>query len=128
VPDEAAEWLAASDRTELDRVFLAAPSSTDVRLRQAVERSRGFVYAVSTMGITGARSDVDSAARSLVGRLRTAGATSTCVGLGISTPEQVAEVLDYADGAIVGSLLVNALAEGGVPAVARAAAHLATGK
>jgi tryptophan synthase alpha chain len=128
IPDEAHDWLATSDRTDLDRVFLAAPSSTDARLSQAVELSRGFVYAVSTMGITGARSDVDSAARSLVARLRTAGATSTCVGLGISTPEQVHEVLGYADGAIVGSLLVKALADGGVDAVARAAAHLATGK
>ncbi len=127
IPDEAGDWLAASDRTGLDRVFLAAPSSTDARLEQAVERSRGFVYAVSTMGITGARGDVDSAARGLVARLRTAGATSTCVGLGISTADQVREVLGYADGAIVGSLLVSALADGGVGAVARAAADLATG-
>lgn len=127
VPDEAGSWLAASDRTDLDRVFLAAPSSTDARLRQAVEKSRGFVYAVSTMGITGARSDVDSAARGLVARLRDAGATSTCVGLGISTAAQVTEVLGYADGAIVGSALVTALAEGGVAAVARTAAALAAG-
>jgi tryptophan synthase alpha chain len=128
IPDEAAAWLSASDRTGLDRVFLAAPSSTNARLKRTVELSRGFVYAVSTMGITGARADVDSAARSLVSRLRTAGATSTCVGLGISTPEQVREVLEYADGAIVGSLLVKALADGGVGAVGRAAAKLATGK
>ena len=128
VPDEAADWLAASERTGLDRVFLAAPSSSDVRLAQAVEKSRGFVYAVSTMGITGARADLDVAARSLVGRLRDVGATSTCVGVGISTPEQVREILEYADGAIVGSLLVKALAEGGVEAVAQAAARLATGK
>lgn len=127
VPDEAATWLAASDRTGLDRVFLAAPSSTDARLRQAVEKSRGFVYAVSTMGITGARGDVDAAARGLVARLRDAGATSTCVGVGISSAAQVTEVLGYADGAIVGSALVTALAEGGVPAVARTAAALAAG-
>ena len=56
-PDSAADWIATSDRTGLDRVFLAAPSSTDERLRQTVEASRGFVYAVSTMGITGARAD-----------------------------------------------------------------------
>jgi tryptophan synthase alpha chain len=128
IPDEAASWLATSERTGLDRVFLAAPSSTDARLRQAVELSRGFVYAVSTMGITGARSDVDSAARGLIGRLRAVGATSACVGLGISTPDQVREVLSYADGAIVGSLLVTALADGGVDAVAKVAALLATGK
>jgi tryptophan synthase alpha chain len=127
IPDEASEWLAASNRTGLDRVFLAAPSSTDARLRQAVETSRGFVYAVSTMGITGARSDVDAAARGLVARLRTAGATSACVGVGISTGAQVREVLDYADGAIVGSALVKSLADGGVDAVARTAADLAAG-
>jgi tryptophan synthase alpha chain len=128
IPDEASEWLAASERTDLDRVFLAAPSSTDARLRQAVEHSRGFVYAVSTMGITGARSDIDAAARALIARLRAVGSTSACVGLGISTPEQVREVLGYADGAIVGSLLVKALADGGVSGVAKAAALLATGK
>ncbi len=127
IPDEAQEWIAASDRTGLDRVFLAAPSSTDTRLTQAVETSRGFVYAVSTMGITGARSDVDSAARALVARLRSAGATSTCVGLGISTAEQVREVIEYADGAIVGSALVKALADGGVSAVASTAAALSAG-
>jgi tryptophan synthase alpha chain len=127
IPDEGADWLAASDRTGLDRVFLAAPSSTDERLRATVEHSRGFVYAVSTMGITGARSDVDSAARALVARLRDAGATSTCVGLGISSAAQVAEVLEYADGAIVGSALVKALADGGVAEVGRAAAGLAAG-
>lgn len=127
IPDEARDWLAASERTGLDRVFLAAPSSTDERLANAVANSRGFVYAVSTMGITGARSDVDSAAKTLVARLRAVGATSTCVGLGISTPEQVREVLQYADGAIVGSALVKALADGGVPAVAATAARLATG-
>ena len=127
IPDEAADWIAASDRTGLDRVFLAAPSSSDARLRQAVEASRGFVYAVSTMGITGARADVDAAARGLIARLRDAGATSACVGVGISTPDQVREVLGYADGAIVGSLLVKALADGGVEAVARTASSLAAG-
>jgi tryptophan synthase alpha chain len=79
------------------------------------------------MGITGARSDVDSAARSLVARLREAGSTSTCVGIGISTADQVREVLEYADGAIVGSALVRALSEGGVPALARTAAALSAG-
>jgi tryptophan synthase alpha chain len=127
IPDEARDWLAASDRTGLDRVFLAAPSSTDARLAQAVAASRGFVYAVSTMGITGARADVDSAARSLVERLRAVGSTSACVGVGISTGDQVREVLGYADGAIVGSALVTSLADGGVSAVARTAAALATG-
>lgn len=127
IPDEAAAWLEISDRFDLDRVFLAAPSSTDARLRQAVEHSRGFTYAVSTMGITGARADIDAAARGLIARLRDAGSTSACVGVGISTADHVREVLDYADGAIVGSALVSALAEGGVDAVARAAAALSAG-
>ncbi|TDW28602.1 tryptophan synthase subunit alpha [Cryobacterium psychrophilum] len=127
IPDEASEWLAASERTGLDRVFLAAPSSSDARLQQAIAASRGFVYAVSTMGTTGARAGVDSAARILVERLRAAGSTSACVGLGISTPEQVREILGYADGAIVGSALVKALADGGVPAVAALALALSEG-
>jgi len=132
-PDAADDWLAESERTGLDRVFLAAPSSTDARLDQVVQASRGFVYAVSTMGITGARADLDAKARALVGRLREAGATgpdtiSACVGVGISTPDQVAEVLSYADGAIVGSALVTALAEGGVPGVARTSLALSQGK
>jgi tryptophan synthase alpha chain len=127
IPDEAAEWIAASERTGLDRVFLAAPTSTDARVRQAVDASRGFVYAVSTMGITGARSDVDEAARTLVTRLGDAGSPASCVGLGISTAKQVAEVLEYADGAIVGSALVKALADGGVPAAGELAAELARG-
>lgn len=127
IPDEAGEWLEISDKFALDRVFLAAPSSTDARLKQAVENSRGFTYAVSTMGITGERAEVDAAARSLIARLRSAGATSACVGVGISTAEQVREVLGYADGAIVGSALVSALAEGGVAAVARAAEALSSG-
>lgn len=129
-PDSAAEWIATSDRFGLDRVFLAAPSSTDSRLVETVAASRGFVYAVSTMGITGARADVDAAARSLVARIRAAGdaSTRTCVGIGISTADQVSEVLEYADGAIVGSALVTALAEGGVAGVARTASALAKGK
>ena len=127
IPDEAGDWLEISTRFDLDRVFLAAPSSTDARLTQAVASSRGFTYAVSTMGITGARADVDAAARTLIARLRAVGATSACVGVGISTAEQVHEVLGYADGAIVGSALVSALAEGGVAGVASTAAALSVG-
>jgi tryptophan synthase alpha chain len=127
IPDDAAEWMSASERNGLDRVFLAAPSSSDARLKQVTEASRGFVYTVSTMGITGARADVDSAARILVDRLRAAGATSACVGIGVSTPEQVREILQYADGAIVGSALVKALADGGVNGVGEFARTLSEG-
>jgi len=129
-PDSATEWIATSDRIGLDRVFLAAPSSTDERIAATVNASRGFVYAVSTMGTTGARTDLDAAARTVVARVRAAGdaSTRTCVGIGISTADQVAEVLTYADGAIVGSALVTALAEGGVTGVGATASALAAGK
>jgi tryptophan synthase alpha chain len=119
--------VARPELADADRVFLAAPSSSDARLAQVVAASRGFVYAVSTMGITGARADVDAAARILVDRLHAAGSTSTCVGVGISTPEQVREILGYADGAIVGSALVKALADGGVEAVGALAKRLSAG-
>ena len=124
IPDEAQEWITAAKKYDLDRVFLAAPSSTDERLAQAVKLCRGFVYAVSTMGITGARADVDTAAKTLVERLRIAGAQYVGVGVGISTRPQVAEVLTYAEGAIVGSVLVKALADDGVTGVGRCAAEL----
>lgn len=127
IPDEAREWIEASNKHGLERVFLAAPSSTDERLRSTVENSTGFVYAVSTMGITGARQDVDSAARSLVSRLRAVGAETVCVGVGISTADQVADVCSYADGAIVGSFLVSTLSLGGADDVATATQALAQG-
>lgn len=131
-PENAQDWLAAAERHDLDRVFLAAPSSSDARIDRAIAASRGFVYTVSTMGTTGARTDVDRAARALADRIAAradvAGATALrCVGLGISTAEQVRDVLTYADGAIVGSALVRALGAGGVPAVRELAASLAAG-
>ena len=92
-----------------------------------MQNSTGFVYTVSSMGITGERAELDAAARTLVGRLRAHGAERACVGIGISTPGQIAEVLEYADGAIVGSALVSALAEHGVTGLASTAAELAQG-
>ncbi|MDQ1128496.1 tryptophan synthase subunit alpha [Microbacterium sp. SORGH_AS_0888] len=124
-PEAAADWIAASERTGLDRVFLAAPTSSDERLRLVAENSTGFVYTVSTMGITGERSELDAAARTLVGRLREHGAGHACVGIGISTPEQVSTTVGYADGAIVGSALVRALRDGGVEGLRTAASALA---
>lgn len=126
-PDAAAEWIAASDRYGLDRVFLAAPTSSDERLRMIAEASRGFVYTVSTMGITGERASLDAAARSLTARLRAAGASLACVGIGISTPEHVASALEYADGAIVGTVFVRALRDGGVQGLRETVARLAEG-
>ncbi|MCH1883110.1 tryptophan synthase subunit alpha [Agrococcus sp. ARC_14] len=130
-PENAGAWLAAAERHDLDHVFLAAPSSSDARIDAVVAASRGFVYTVATMGTTGARADVDQAARVLADRIAARGSrdaqTLRCVGIGISTPEQVRDVLSYADGAIVGSALVRALGEGGVPALRELAASLALG-
>lgn len=126
-PDAAGEWIAASRRTGLDRVFLAAPTSTDARLDLVIGSSTGFVYTVSTMGITGERAELDAAARTLVARLRERGAERACVGIGVSTAAQVAGVLEYADGAIVGTALVRALREGGVPRLAEMARELTAG-
>jgi len=126
-PDAAADWIAASTRTGLDRVFLAAPTSTDERLALIVGSSTGFVYTVSTMGITGERAQLDAAARSLVARLREHGAEHACVGIGISTADQISGVLEYADGAIVGTALVRALRDGGLDGLAETTRTLAAG-
>jgi tryptophan synthase alpha chain len=115
IPDEASEWIETAKRHDLDRVFLAAPTSTPERYKRACEASRGFVYAVSTMGITGARQELDTNARKVVDGVRNASNQAlTCVGIGISTAGQVAEVNEYADGAIVGSAFVRAYQEGGL--------------
>jgi tryptophan synthase alpha chain len=115
IVDEAGEWLKASDDLEMDRVFLATPTSTQERVDALVAASRGFVYTVSTMGITGARADLDAKARSVVEKVRNSPVDRfTAVGIGISTSEQVSEVNDYADGAIVGSVFVNAYKSAGL--------------
>lgn len=126
-PDAADDWIEASGRFGLDRVFLAAPSSSDERLRLVVEATTGFVYTVSTMGITGERAQLDAAARGLTERLRAQGAALACVGIGISTAEQVAAALEYADGAIVGTAFVRALRDGGVDRLAEAVHRIAAG-
>src|SRR3954468_3008558 len=113
IPDEAGEWLTASERADLDRVFLVAPSSTDARLRSTAAACRGFVYAASTMGVTGTRATVGDAAEKLVARTREAAPDlAVCVGLGVSNGDQAAEVASFADGVIVGSAYVRELLEG----------------
>ena len=110
IPDEAQDWLAASDAHGLDRVFLVAPSSTDERLAMTVAHCRGFVYATSVMGVTGAREQTSSAAPALVARLREHDSMLPVgVGLGVRDGAQAAEVGSFADGVIVGSALVRCL-------------------
>ena len=126
IVDEASSWLEISDPLDLDRVFLATPSSSQERVDRTVEMSKGFVYAVSTMGITGTRESVDDLAKQVVESVRNASATqNTAVGIGISSASQVREVNDYADGAIVGSAFIRAYADGGVDALATKTAELA---
>ena len=127
IPDEAAEWMAASDKYGLDRVFLVAPSSSPERMKRTVDASRGFVYAVSIMGVTGARSSVSSAAKDVVAAAHAAGAERVCVGLGVSNAGHVREIAEYADGVIVGTALVAAIRDGGVDAVATLTKDLSTG-
>jgi tryptophan synthase alpha chain len=133
IPDEAGAWLAASDASGLDRVFLVAPSSTDKRLRSTLAACRGFVYAASTMGVTGTRATVGDAADTLVARTRKAISEAgtdlpVCVGLGVSNGDQAAEVAGFADGVIVGSAYVRTLLDGqGPDGVRRLSADLARG-
>ncbi len=132
IPDEAAEWIRAAEAHDLDRVFLVAPSSTPARLAATTRACRGFVYAASTMGVTGVRAAVGDAARVLVQRTRETTDLPVCVGLGVSTGEQAAEVGAFADGVIVGSALVRCLTdaastEAGVDAVRTLSAELAAG-
>ena len=111
IPEEAEPWLAASDAHGLDRVFLVAQSSTDERIALTTRTCRGFVYAASLMGVTGTRDAVNSEAEHLVQRTKAATDLPVCVGLGVSTPEQAAEVARFADGVIVGSAFVRRLLE-----------------
>lgn len=126
IPEEADEWMAASDAHDLDRIFLVAPASTPERLARTVQATRGFVYAASTMGVTGARDAVSSAAPELVARVKEVSAIPVGVGLGVRSREQAAEIGAYADGVIVGSALVSAL-EDGVSAVRALTEELAEG-
>ena len=129
IPDEAAKWIAATDSHNLDRVFLATPSSSDLRVGNASELSRGFVYAVSTMGITGAREDLDAKAKEVVSKVRSNAPKSlTAVGIGISTEDQVRQVNSYADGAIVGSAFIAAYASSGINGLTSKVKELAKGK
>nr|WP_040561927.1 tryptophan synthase subunit alpha [Kineosphaera limosa] len=112
IPDEAGEWLAAADKHDLCPIFLVAPSSTTDRIAMTTGACRGFVYTTALMGVTGERTSVGDEAATLVARVRAATTESdlpVCVGLGVSTRAQAAQVAAFADGVIVGSALVREL-------------------
>ena len=106
VPEEADEFRAAMQASGIDLIFLAAPTSTDERIKIVTDASSGFVYAVSRTGVTGVRQSLSEAASSLVERVRRFTDLPVAVGFGISTPEHVNEVWQHADAAVVGSRIV----------------------
>jgi tryptophan synthase alpha chain len=107
--EEADEYLQQMRQQNLATVFLAAPTSTDARLKRIAEASTGFVYAVSRTGITGARKDLAEDAEKLVQRLRKFTKLPIAVGFGISAPEQVAAVGKFAEAAVVGSGIMQTI-------------------
>jgi tryptophan synthase alpha chain len=119
VPDlpleEIGPWASEADAAGVDTVLLVAPSSPPDRVERICARARGFVYAVARMGVTGERSDLSGDIGSVVERIRRATDMPVCVGIGVSTPEQAAEVCQLADGVVVGSALVRRLLEDGGP-------------
>ena len=107
--EEADEYLRHMRKRKLNTVFLAAPTSTDERLKRIAEVSTGFVYAVSRTGVTGARKELAEDAQNLVKRLRKFADLPIAVGFGISSPEHFASVAKFADAAVVGSAIVQTI-------------------
>jgi tryptophan synthase alpha chain len=105
--EEADDYLVEMRKRDLATIFLAAPTSTDERLQQIANVSRGFVYAVSRTGVTGVRQEMAQDAQKLVRRLRKHTELPIAVGFGISTAAQFAAVADFADAAVVGSAIVQ---------------------
>jgi tryptophan synthase alpha chain len=111
--DELDGWGDAADAAGVETVLLAAPLTTDERLAAICERSRGFVYGVSLLGVTGERNTLASHARRMGERLKAATDRPALLGVGISTPEQAVEAAASADGVVIGSALIRRLLEGG---------------
>jgi tryptophan synthase alpha chain len=113
--DELAPWAGAADAHAVETILLAAPTTPDDRLRAICERSRGFVYGVSLLGVTGERASLADQAAVMGRRLKAATDTPVLLGVGISNAEQAVEASQYADGVVVGSALVGRLLRGGGP-------------
>jgi tryptophan synthase alpha chain len=116
--EELGPWAEEADQAEVDTVLLVAPSSPEDRVERICGRAKGFVYAVARMGVTGEQADLGGDARAVVERIRRYTDVPVCVGVGVSTPEQAAEVCEVADGVVVGSALVRRLLTGGGPEAA----------
>jgi tryptophan synthase alpha chain len=107
IPEEAQTWTKTLVQFDLDPIFLVAPTTSDNRLKQIAHQARGFIYAVSRAGVTGARDEMPRDAETLVKRVRAVSDLSVAVGFGISTAEQVREVWRFADAAVIGSAIVR---------------------
>lgn len=124
--EESGDYIRCMRARDLANIFLAAPTSTDERLKRIADASCGFVYAVSRTGVTGTRDHVASDARELVRRLRKFTSLPIAVGFGISTPAHFAEVGEFADAAVVGSAIVQAIEKAGRERAPQAVAELIT--
>ena len=113
--EEVGDWADAVDHEDVATVLLVAPSTPDDRIGPICDRSRGFVYAVGRMGVTGEQAVLADSAREVAGRIQAVTDLPVCVGIGVSTPDQAAAVCEVADGVVVGSALVRRLLEGGGP-------------
>lgn len=109
--EESGDMQAGLTHHGLDQIFLVSPTTTAARLKEAGRLGRGFLYAISRLGVTGARDTVATSAAPLVERLRAVTSLPIALGFGISRPEHVAEVCRYADAAVVGSAIVNVIAK-----------------
>jgi tryptophan synthase alpha chain len=107
IPEEAQTWIDTLVQCNLDPIFLVAPTTSDNRLKQIAQQARGFIYAVSRAGVTGARDEMSRDAEQLVKRLRSVSDLPVAVGFGISTAEQVRQVWRFADAAVIGSAIVR---------------------
>ena len=119
-PEEGELFLDSLIECEIDPILLASPTTSESRMAMLVEKTRGFLYYVSLTGVTGARKEIAAGLEEAVSKIRKISEIPVSVGFGISTPEQVAEVGRFADGAVVGSALVDLIeaAETPGPAVA----------
>ena len=113
--EEVGEWAGCADAAGVETVLLAAPTAPDERLPRICARSRGFVYGVGLMGITGMRKELAASATRTAARLKAVTDRPVLVGVGVSTPAQAAEVCEVADGAVVGSAIVARMLEGAGP-------------
>ena len=107
IPEEARAWTETLIQFDLDPIFLVAPTTSDDRLRQISREARGFIYAISRAGVTGARDEIADDAEALVKRVRSVSDLPVAVGFGISTAQQVRQVWKFADAAVIGSAIVR---------------------